>query len=126
MTEYICTYCGSVLANKRNLRYHQKRTKFCLEKQKEMNLEVVEDLKDCEFCHCRFEPCSYKKHMVTCKAKQAYELKLQEETNQSRQQAEIQFYVEQLNEYKEKVRGLEIENATLRVRLDIALDKTKL
>lgn len=115
MTEHICTYCGSKFTTKYSLANHQKRVKFCLSKQREMNIEVIEDLIQCQYCNLKIDPPKFSKHLLSCKVKLEHDRK-----------AEIQSYIDTIEEYKKKNQALEIQVANLQGKLGITIEKTKL
>ena len=112
MSEHTCTYCGSKFSTKYTLANHQKRVKFCLAKQRELNIEVSEDLKECEYCKFKIDPSKYAKHLLACKVKLEHDRK-----------TEIQSYIDTIEEYKKKNQALEIQVANLQGKLGITIEK---
>lgn len=87
MTENKCSYCNKCFANKYNLASHIKRAKFCLEIQRNLNLEVEEDFIVCEFCCLKCSPTVYGKHLSRCKVKKQAEIANCEESLRMRLKA---------------------------------------
>lgn len=92
MDKFKCTYCEKEFTAKSSLTRHTTKSKYCLDIQSKLNVEVVNELKLCKYCHISFSPYNMKKHLMVCKMKihhdyeeQIRELKIRVQT----QDAEI-------------------------------------
>lgn len=120
-----CVYCKKTFSNKYNLANHTKRTKSCLEIQRKLNVEVVEELTPCEYCLVKYNPAKITRHQLSCKGKKQYDYKTLEETIKSKE-AEIQclkdFIVAQGKMYEDKIKNLHSEVSKLEGQNDILRD----
>ena len=68
---FICEFCNSQLSTKSSLIHHQKRTKFCLNKQKEKGIiDVIHQEYECDNCHKKFINKTIKdRHVIMCSSK---------------------------------------------------------
>lgn len=63
-----CQYCDKECSNKYTLATHQKTTKYCLDKQREVNnVEIVEDLYECPHCGLKVSIRTKDRHINTCR-----------------------------------------------------------
>ena len=123
-----CEYCHSILSSKIALKSHQKRAKYCIEQQKELNINIVITEFECEYCSKNFTHKEVKRrHESTCK--------LKDSTLLSNRLASLQIKIEEYKEgeeklknlidsYENKIKELEIDNITLRSDLKTAITKS--
>ncbi len=73
MSTFVCEYCNSKLASLVNLKIHKKKTKKCLEIQKQMGLSNSLEMFECQYCEKTFNyKTSLKKHYDICSEKINY------------------------------------------------------
>ena len=81
MESIICEFCNNKFKTISNLNNHKKRTKYCIELQKQKNSEVTNYLIDCEYCLKSFSSHLLKRHLETCKFKKENIISVLEEKN---------------------------------------------
>lgn len=68
-TEFCCEFCGKKISSLKNLKRHQKETKFCLDKQK----KIIEDENkniSCDYCFQEYASINFlNKHLKICEKK---------------------------------------------------------
>lgn len=86
---FTCEFCGKELSTNQNLKIHQKKTKYCLDKQKILNpqVEIIKD--ECQYCNKNFYN-SYRKiaHESECIVKPV-RIKYEQELNDQKQKYEF-------------------------------------
>jgi hypothetical protein len=81
MEGLICEFCNNKFKNISNLNNHKKRTKYCIELQKQKNSEVSNYLTECQYCSKSFSSHIFKRHLETCKLKKENCITVLEERN---------------------------------------------
>jgi len=64
-----CQYCQNIFGTKYSLKTHQKSAKYCLEIQKNANIDIVSDLSICKACNKSFSSHNFERHTLNCKEK---------------------------------------------------------
>lgn len=67
MEEFFCEYCKHSFKTATVLKNHQRRTKYCIDIQQKLNINIVKDLKKCIHCLNDFSPHLMNRHLLTCK-----------------------------------------------------------
>ena len=117
-----CDFCKNEFINKYTMQKHQKRTKYCIDIQKKLNIETKEDLKECEYCEKKFEYDSFIRHQKICTFKKdktivnlSSEIKLLKE--------ELQNLKQKLEKSEENNERLLSDNMNLERKLELHEDK---
>lgn len=102
-----CVYCKKVLSSKSSLLTHQKQTKYCIEIQKSLNVQINVVEFNCLYCFKKFNCKDVKnKHEFICKSKK----KDDEKNNDDK----IKEYEIKMIDYESKLKTLENVNIILR------------
>lgn len=94
-----CTFCKNTFCNKQVLISHQKRAKYCIKIQMELDKTIKNELKVCTHCQKSFSLYSYKRHLEKCKSK-----KISKNTNILELKSRIQCLITKNNEYLRKLK----------------------
>lgn len=65
--EIICNFCKGSFKTINNLKTHQKRAKYCIKIQEKENINIPNDMKNCEYCMKSYTPSVLKIHLQNCK-----------------------------------------------------------
>jgi|TARA_B110000259_G_scaffold176193_1_gene212155 hypothetical protein len=104
-----CKYCKKIFSNKYNLKNHQRRAKFCLEIQKNNNIDVVSELIKCKFCEHITTPEHLLRHLSSCKKKIKIENNKKSEEykfNKEKLESDVEYYKNRYEDLQEDMCGL--------------------
>jgi len=126
---FTCEFCGKELSNKQNLKIHQTKTKYCLEKQKLVDGRIVTIGNVCVYCGKNYHSNSRMlNHELTCPVKSIKEnyndkLKIQEETQKEIHNNELtslkQQHLQEISILKDEITALKIEQTKSRTESEI-------
>lgn len=105
-------------ATKFNLKTHQTKTKYCLDIQRKLNIDVVTELQTCEYCGLSCDPKNMKRHLIVCKTKYKVENNKYEKQIRSLK-AKNKQHVEHIRLQEQQLKKLEIELSAANAKLEI-------
>lgn len=117
MSTIQCEYCHKAFVNKYTLASHLKRAKFCIDIQRKLNIEVIEEFKICEFCSLKCSPTSYEKHLTRCKVKKTHYFKDVEDTLKTQltdKDTEIKTLKDSVAKQADTIEDLNLQVSTLK------------
>ncbi len=103
----VCNYCKNQFSSKKIMESHQRKTKYCLEIQKQNNPDVYVITFDCDFCDKKFlRKGDYSRHQETCKLKHSNDI------------TELILLKQEIQVLKNENIDLKLKNAVLEAKLE--------